>query len=121
MNKTIHKAIESNGVANYKIIVQGVIGEKILASYNGMKIITEKGEDENYLGTLFICIMNQVELTGDVLAGNTTLLMKKELYALPMTLGVAGYMVFIHWFPEQGLFIGTTCALVAFFIRANWK
>ena len=57
-------------------------------------------------------------LTRDVLAGNTTLLMKKELYALPMALGAAGYLVFIHWFPEQGFLIGTACALLAFFIRA---
>ena len=57
-------------------------------------------------------------LTRDVLAGNTTLLMKKELYALPMAVGATGYLVFINWFPEQGLLIGTACALVAFFIRA---
>lgn len=57
-------------------------------------------------------------LTRDVLAGNTTLLMKKELYALPITFGAAGYLVFIRWFPEQGLLIGSVCTLVAFFIRA---
>jgi len=56
-------------------------------------------------------------LTRDVLAGNTNLLMKKELYALPMALGATGYLVLIHMFPDRGVLIGTACALIAFLIR----
>ena len=57
-------------------------------------------------------------LTRDVLAGNTTLLMKKELYALPMALGATLYLVLVSQFPDQGFIIGTACAVLTFLIRA---
>jgi len=57
-------------------------------------------------------------LTRDILAGNTTLLMKKELYALPLTVGAILYMIFIDLFPGQAVVIGTACAVFTFLIRA---
>ena len=57
-------------------------------------------------------------LTRDVLAGNTNLLMKKELYALPLTLGAVLYMVLLDLFPDQSIMLGTACVLITFFLRA---
>lgn len=54
----------------------------------------------------------------DVLAGNTNLLMKKELYAVPLTIGVTLYMILIHFFPESAIGIGVVCALFTFSVRA---
>ncbi|KXX67672.1 trimeric intracellular cation channel family protein [Flammeovirga sp. SJP92] len=63
-------------------------------------------------------------ITRDVLAGNTTLLLKKELYALPLTFGVILYLILIQVFPEKVKLLGTLCATLTFFIRAaaiHWK
>ncbi|ANQ50037.1 trimeric intracellular cation channel family protein [Flammeovirga sp. MY04] len=63
-------------------------------------------------------------ITRDVLAGNTTLLLKKELYALPLTFGVILYLILIQIFPDQVKLMGTLCATLTFFIRAaaiHWK
>ncbi|MBB3700447.1 TRIC cation channel family protein [Flammeovirga yaeyamensis] len=63
-------------------------------------------------------------ITRDVLAGNTTLLLKKELYALPLTFGVISYLILIQIFPDQVKLMGTLCATLTFFIRAaaiHWK
>lgn len=57
-------------------------------------------------------------LTRDVLAGNPTLLMKKELYAVPLTVGAILYLILLKMFPGQAVVIGTGCALLTFFIRA---
>lgn len=57
-------------------------------------------------------------LTRDVLAGNTTLLMKKELYALPLTVGAILYIILLGVFPAQAVLLGTACALFTFFLRA---
>ena len=57
-------------------------------------------------------------LTRDVLAGSSTLLMKKELYALPMVIGATLYLILVDLFPHQAFGIGTACALIAFLIRA---
>lgn len=53
----------------------------------------------------------------DVLAGNTNLLMKKELYAVPLTLGAALYTVLLNYFPGSATGIGTLCVLATFFVR----
>ena len=63
-------------------------------------------------------------VTRDILAGNTTLLMKKELYAVPLTIGAILYMLLINMFPENGGVIGMVCAILTFAIRAAaiyWK
>lgn len=57
-------------------------------------------------------------LTRDVLAGSTTLLMKKELYALPLTVGAILYMILLDLFPGQAVLVGTACALFTFSLRA---
>ncbi|CAK9052061.1 UPF0126 membrane protein SCO4104 [Durusdinium trenchii] len=41
-------------------------------------------------------------LTRDVLAGNETLLMKKELYAVPVTIGTVLFVAALPYFPEGG-------------------
>ena len=57
-------------------------------------------------------------LMRDVLAGNQTLLMKKELYAVPVTLGTVAYVVALPLFPGQEVTVGILCALMIFGIRA---
>ncbi len=63
-------------------------------------------------------------LTRDILAGNPTLLMKKELYAVPVTFGAILYMLLLKLFPESSGLIGLVCVLITFLIRAaaiHWK
>lgn len=63
-------------------------------------------------------------ITRDVLAGNTTLLLKKELYALPLTFGVVVYLVALNFFPNHADLLGTICSVLTFIIRAcsiHWK
>ncbi len=55
----------------------------------------------------------------DLLAGNTTLFMRKELYALPLTVGVVAYMLLVGYFPEKVSLISTTCATFTFLFRAG--
>lgn len=57
-------------------------------------------------------------LTRDVLAGNATLLMKKELYAFPLAIGAVLYMFLMLKFPNHGILIGVICAVITFAIRA---
>ncbi|MBT8450336.1 MAG: trimeric intracellular cation channel family protein [Deltaproteobacteria bacterium] len=63
-------------------------------------------------------------LIRDVLAGNTTLLMQKELYAIPVTIGCVLYVLLFGWFPDEGNAIGIGCVLFTFAFRAaaiHWK
>ncbi|NNK41371.1 MAG: trimeric intracellular cation channel family protein [Myxococcales bacterium] len=63
-------------------------------------------------------------LIRDVLAGNTTLLMQKELYAIPVTIGCVLYVLLFGWFPDEGNAIGVGCVLFTFAFRAaaiHWK
>lgn len=57
-------------------------------------------------------------LTRDVLAGNETLLMKKELYAVPVTVGTVLFVAALPYFPEGELVLSIVCVLLIFFIRA---
>ena len=57
-------------------------------------------------------------LIRDVLAGNQTLLMKKELYAVPVTLGTVIYVVALPFFPDSVITVSIVCALLIFGIRA---
>lgn len=54
----------------------------------------------------------------DVIAGNTTLLMRKELYAVPLTVGAILYLILVSVFENQLLLIGSLCALFTFVFRA---
>lgn len=57
-------------------------------------------------------------LLRDVLAGNTTLLMRKELYAIPVTIGCTLDVVLVGLLPEHSVAIGFGCALMIFGLRA---
>jgi uncharacterized membrane protein YeiH len=54
----------------------------------------------------------------DMLSGSPTLLMKKELYAVPLTIGVTLYMILLIQFPGQAVIIGTGCVVFTFAMRA---
>jgi len=52
-------------------------------------------------------------LVRDMLAGSTTLLMRRELYAIPVTIGCVLYVVVLHFLPEHAVPIGVGCAVDA--------
>nr|WP_010130770.1 trimeric intracellular cation channel family protein [Microbulbifer agarilyticus] len=56
-------------------------------------------------------------LLRDVLAGNDTLLMRKELYAVPVTLGCVTYVSLHAIFPTAGLTVGAFSMLLIFCLR----
>jgi len=57
-------------------------------------------------------------LIRDVLAGRTTLLMRRELYAVPLMLGCSIYVVILVYLPEYGGIGGILCILATFALRA---
>ena len=57
-------------------------------------------------------------LMRDVLAGNQTLLMKKELYAVPVALGTVVYVLALPFFPGSEVAVSIVCALLIFGVRA---
>lgn len=57
-------------------------------------------------------------LIRDVLAGNTTLLMRHEIYAIPMTIGCIVYATLVHFYPGNAVLIGFGSTLLIFAIRA---
>jgi uncharacterized membrane protein YeiH len=57
-------------------------------------------------------------LIRDVLAGNTTLLMRHEIYAIPITVGCIAYAVLMTFYPQYAVLIGIFCMLLSFSIRA---
>lgn len=57
-------------------------------------------------------------LLRDVLAGNKTLLMSRELYALPVAAGCTAFYVLFSYFPDFGPLIGTVCTFGIFLVRA---
>lgn len=54
----------------------------------------------------------------DVLANRTSLIMTRELYAVPITIGCVLYVTLISYFPEQSLSIGAGCVFFIFILRA---
>ena len=69
------------------------------------------------------CVMGVVTAIGgglmrDMLAGNQTLLMKKELYAVPVILGTVVYVAALPFLPGSQLALSIVCALLIFGIRA---
>ena len=57
-------------------------------------------------------------LIRDVLAGRQNLLMKRELYAIPVLLGCAAFALVLKYSPEQRLMGGATCGIGIFAFRA---
>jgi len=57
-------------------------------------------------------------LLRDVLAGNPTLLMRRELYAVPVTIGCVLYVILAVRLPEQVGAIGFGCTALIFVLRA---
>ena len=63
-------------------------------------------------------------LIRDVLAGRETLLMTRELYAIPVTLGVTLYVLFLYLLPEYRFVCAVGCFTCTFGIRAaaiHWQ
>lgn len=58
-------------------------------------------------------------LIRDVLSDSTTLLLKKDIYAVPLTVGAVLYTLLIDWLPEHATIISGGCSLLIFFIRAS--
>lgn len=72
------------------------------------------------LGPILLGIITAIGggLLRDMLAGNQTLLMKKELYALPVMIGLVLYMILLRLLPGYEVFHGLVCASIIFLIRA---
>jgi len=72
------------------------------------------------LGPILLGILTAIGggILRDVLSGSPTLLMRKELYALPVTIGCTLYVILILHFPTKSIFIASACSLLIFAIRA---
>jgi len=72
------------------------------------------------LGPILLGVITAIGggLMRDMLAGSPTLLMRRELYALPVTIGCILYMLLLTWFPENEVTIGLGCAIFTFTLRA---
>lgn len=57
-------------------------------------------------------------LIRDVLAGNPTLLMTRDLYAIPITMGCILYVGLLSWLPGHSTLLGPICAALIFGFRA---
>ena len=57
-------------------------------------------------------------LIRDVLAGRTTLLMSRELYAIPVTVGCTLYVLLLALLPEHSVLAGYVCTAFIFGFRA---
>ena len=84
---------------------------------------TQKVMDMNFgvpLAPVLLGIITAIGggLIRDVLAGNTTLLMRRELYAVPITIGCVAYVVLALLFPGSTIVIGVFCAMLIFCLRA---
>jgi len=63
-------------------------------------------------------------LIRDMLAGRTTLLMRPELYAVPVLLGCILFTLVLAYFPEHRFYGSLLCILLSFGLRAaaiHWK
>jgi len=63
-------------------------------------------------------------LIRDVLAGRETLLMTREIYAIPVFLGCTLFVTLLSYFPEQRVAASMFCILLTFLLRAaaiHWK
>lgn len=57
-------------------------------------------------------------LIRDTLAGNQTLLMRNELYAIPVTIGCIAYLFMMNSSPGSAVLNGFLCMLLTFVLRA---
>lgn len=57
-------------------------------------------------------------LMRDMLAGRTTLLMRREIYVTPVLLGCIGYVLILQYLPDHRLHGGLLCILGTFALRA---
>ncbi len=78
------------------------------------------------LGPILLGIITAIGggLLRDMLAGNQTLLMKKELYAFPVMIGLIFYTILVDLMPDHMVVIGLGCSIFIFLYRAAaiyWK
>jgi len=78
------------------------------------------------LGPILLGVLTAIGggILRDMMSGSPTLLMKKELYAVPITIGVTLYTILLINFPAQAVIIGVGCILFTFAMRAAaiyWK
>jgi uncharacterized membrane protein YeiH len=57
-------------------------------------------------------------LIRDVLAGRPTLLMSRELYAVPVMLGCIVFVATLYWLPDQRLASALICIIAVFALRS---
>lgn len=72
------------------------------------------------LGPILLGVVTAIGggLIRDVLAGNPTLLMRNELYAIPVAIGCIAYASLMGYRPEAAVFDGFFCMSLIFIIRA---
>jgi len=72
------------------------------------------------LGPILLGVITAIGggLLRDVLAGNTTLLMRKEYYAIPVTIGCALNVILLAQWPGQAVPISVGCSALIFGLRA---
>jgi uncharacterized membrane protein YeiH len=72
------------------------------------------------LGPILLGIITAIGggLIRDVLAGRPTLLMQRQLYAIPVFLGCTLYVVLLAFVPQYGFFSSVVCGLFIFGLRA---
>lgn len=72
------------------------------------------------LGPILLGVLTAIGggLLRDMLAGNTTLLMSKELYAIPVTIGCCIQVYLLTKWPEQAVPIEVGCVVFTFAIRS---
>lgn len=54
----------------------------------------------------------------DVLAGRSTLLMRKDIYAIPIFLGCSIYYILLYYLPQYQILMGLLCMIFTFMLRA---
>lgn len=71
------------------------------------------------LGPILLGVVTAIGggLIRDVLAGNPTLLMRNELYAIPVTIGCIAYSFLMAYLPEPRVMNGFLCMLLIFCLR----
>jgi len=52
-----------------------------------------------------------------MLAGSPTLLMRREAYNVPVTIGCILYVIWLTWWPGQAVPIGVVCRALIFALR----
>ncbi len=111
-----HKIMDKKYVYNFMLYLDGL----------GVSIFVIAGVKETIglgfalpIGPVILGLITGIGggLIRDVLVGNTNLLMKKELYAVPLVFGASLYLVLIHFFPESQNNITIFCTLLIFIIR----